>query len=212
MHITWHGQSCFRIQGKEAILITDPLGKNTGLKPLRTKADIVTISHNHPSHNNWEVIKESPKVIFGPGEYDIKKVNILGIPSFHDKKEGEKLGPNTIYLIEMDGIKICHLGDLGQKFSDAQLDQIDGVDILMVPVGETNLIDVKEAIEIINEIEPKIVIPMHYKVKGLKTKLSKLDKFCDEMGVKAKNVMPKLSIKLKDLPKEGQEVVILENQ
>lgn len=212
MHIIWHGQSCFKIQGKEAILITDPFGKETGLKPIRSHADIITISHNHPSHNNWQTIKDSPKIILGPGEYDIKKVNILGISSFHDKKEGGKFGLNTIYLIEMDGIRICHLGDLGHKLSDTQLDQIDGVDILMIPVGETNLISVREAIEIINEIEPKIVIPMHYKIPRLKAKLAKLEKFCNEMGVKAKNTIPKLTIKQKDLPKEEQEVIILEKQ
>lgn len=212
MHISWYGQSCFKILGKDVVLITDPPNKKIGINSPRTRADIVTISHNHISHNNTEQIKDKPKIIDTPGEFNVKGVNIYGIPTFHDKNEGQKLGPNNVFVIEIEKIKLCHLGDLGHKLSDSQLNMIDGIDILMVPVGETNLISMKEVIETINAIEPKIIIPMHYKIIGLKNKLSSLNKFCEEMSLKSKKAVPKLSIKYKDLPKTESEVVILSKQ
>ena len=109
MHISWHGQSCFKIQGREVILVTDPPNKKVGVNFPKIKADIVTVSHNHLSHNNADQIKDEPEVIDTPGEYNIKGVNIYGIASFHDKENGAKLGPNNIFVIEMDKIKICHL-------------------------------------------------------------------------------------------------------
>lgn len=212
MQISWYGQSCFKLQGKDIILITDPPDKSVGINSPRTRADIVTISHNHLSHNNLEKIKEEPKVINTPGEYNINGINIYGIASFHDKENGAKLGSNNIFVIEIDKIKICHLGDLGHKLSDSQVEAIDGVDILMIPVGETNLISVNEAIEIINTIEPKIIIPMHYNLRGLKNKLSPLSRFSEEMSLKSKKAIPKLSLKYKDLPTTESEVVILEKK
>ncbi|NQU99650.1 MAG: MBL fold metallo-hydrolase [Parcubacteria group bacterium] len=212
MRISWHGQSCFKLQGKDVILVTDPPSKEVGISSPRTKADIVTISHNHLSHNNVEKIKEEPEIIDTPGEYNIKGVNIYGISSFHDNEKGEKLGPNNIFVIEMEKIKVCHLGDLGHKLSDTQVEMIDGIDILMIPVGETNLISMKKVIEIINTIEPKIIIPMHYKVEGLENKLSPLSKFTDEMSLKSKKAIPKLVIKHKDLPTTESEVIILEKK
>ncbi len=112
MNITWYGQSCFKIQSKDTVLITDPFDKKIGLRPPFGAADIVTISHNHSDHNNFQVIKNDPFIIDGAGEYEIKKVRIKGINSYHDNQEGKELGQNTIYVIEMEGIKICHLGDL----------------------------------------------------------------------------------------------------
>lgn len=212
MHISWHGQSCFKIQGKDVILVTDPPNKKVGINSPRTKADVVTISHNHLSHNNLEKIKEKPKIINTPGEYNIKGINIYGILSFHDKHEGAKLGSNNIFVIEMDKIKICHLGDLGHKLSNTQIEMVDGVDILMIPVGEANLISIKEVVEIINAIEPKIIIPMHYSVEGLKNKLSPLSKFSKEMSLKSKKAIPKLVIKHKDLPTTESEIIILEKK
>lgn len=210
MHITWHGQSCFKIQGKEVTIITDPYHKEIGLKVPRFKGDIVTVSHRHISHDNTEAVKNDPKIVEGPGEYNIKGVNILGVETYHDAKDGADLGPNTVYVIEMEKIKICHLGDLGHKLTDVQTDRVDGVDILLVPVGETNLLSMKEIVETINAIEPKIVIPMHYKIPGLKTELSTIDKFCEEMSLKGSKAEPKLNIKYKNLPKTETETVILQ--
>jgi len=217
MNIIWYGQSCFKItastgKGSEgqAIIITDPFDKSIGLKPPRTKADIVTVSHQHRDHNNVGIIKDNPFIIDGPGEYEIKKVSIKGISSFHDKKQGALRGKNTIYVIEAEDIHLCHLGDLGHILEAGQLEQIGKIDILMIPVGGHYTISWNEADEVINQIEPKIVIPMHYKIPGLTINLDSVDKFCKEMGASSKKTIPKLSIKKKNLPQEEMEIVVME--
>jgi L-ascorbate metabolism protein UlaG (beta-lactamase superfamily) len=209
--ITWYGQSCFKIQSGETILVTDPFDKSIGLTPPRGQANIVTISHQHYDHNNLEALASSnPFVIDGPGEYEVKGVNITGFLTYHDQKEGKERGVNTTYLIEIEGIKICHLGDIGQdKLDNAQLELIDGVDILMIPVGGVYTVNGEEAADLINQIEPKIVIPMHYKIQGLAIKLEGLEEFLNEMGVTKKESVDKLTIKKKDLPEEDTQVVVM---
>lgn len=213
MNITWYGQSCFKIQSKDLVLITDPFDKKIGLRPPFGSADIVTISHNHDDHNNFQVIKNDPFIVDSVGEYEIKKVTIKGIDSCHDNQEGKEKGQNTIYKIEMEKIKICHLGDLGQNtLSNGQLEKIGQVDILFIPVGGIATIDWKSANTIISQIEPRIIIPMHYKIpegKGDLLKLDTVDKFCEERGVSSKEAVNKFSIKKKDLPQEGSETVIM---
>ncbi len=212
MEITFLGQSCFKIKGKNAILVTDPYDKNIGYKMPKTHADIVTVSHNHNDHNNVHAISDDPKVVDGPGEYEIKKVTIYGIASFHDKNQGKDQGKNTIYLIEMDGLRLCHLGDLGHNLTDLELEEIDGVDVLMIPVGGTSTIDAELASKIINEIEPNIVIPMHYKTSKTTLKdLDLIDKFCKEIGISKKQEEEKLVINHGKIPEE-MEVVILKSK
>ena len=210
MVITWYGQSCFKIQSGETVLFTDPFCKEIGLTPPRGAANIVTISHQHKDHNNYDALTGEPLVIKGPGEYETKGISIKGILSFHDNKEGKERGTNTIYVIEVEGIKICHLGDLGEeKLNDEQVEEINGVDILMIPVGGTFTINGEDAVEIINQIEPRIAIPMHYKIPGLSVKMDGVDVFLKEMGIGKKEVVDKLTIKKKDLPQEDMEVVVM---
>lgn len=210
MVITWYGQSCFKIQSGETVIFSDPFDKEIGLTPPRGQANIVTVSHQHHDHNNIGSLSEEPLIIDGPGEYEIKGVNIKGILSYHDDEEGKKLGTNTIYIIEAEGIKICHLGDLGQKkLTDEQLEKIDEIDILMTPVGGTWTIDGERAVDIINQIEPRLVIPMHYKIPGLNIKLENVEAFLKEMGASKKVAQDKLTIKKKDLPPEETEVVVM---
>lgn len=201
------GINCFKIQSKNAILITDPFGKETGLKPVRAKADVITISNNDLVHNYISGIQGNPFIIDCPGEYEIKGVFIQGII----KKDEKNAGKNIIYLIEMDDIRILHLGDLNTSLTEEDRDKFDGIDVLIIPVGEENTLKINKAVEIINQVEPKIVIPMHYNLPGLKLKdkLSSLSKFCEEMGISEKNKLDKLSLKKKDLPKEETEVYIL---
>lgn len=213
MNITWYGQSCFKIQSKDIVLITDPFDKKIGLRPPFGSADIVTVSHGHYDHNNFQVVKNNPFVVDGVGEYEIKKVRIKGINSYHDNQEGKEKGQNVIYTIEMEEIKLCHLGDFGQSaLNNGQLEKIGQVDILFIPVGGVFTIDWKSASAIISQIEPRIIIPMHYKVPGVKGELLKLDpvdKFCEERGVSSKEAVSKFSAKKKDLPQEGSETVVM---
>ena len=210
MIITWYGQSCFKIQSGETVLAVDPFDKSIGLTPPRFRADILAVTHDHYDHNNKESINGEPFLICGPGEYEIKGLEILGVESFHDDSEGAKRGKNTIYKIEMDEIRICHLGDLGQeKLTDKQLQTLGEIDILMVPVGGKYTIGAAESIAVINQIEPRIVIPMHYKIPGLKIDVAGLSEFLKEFGSKETKPEEKLTLKKKDLPQEEETKLIV---
>lgn len=216
MDIIHLGHSSFRIKWRNASLVTDPFSTEaTGLKfPKNLEADIVTVSHQHEDHNfvgngKWEAGSET-LIISGPGEYESKGVKILGIAGFHDSSAGEERGKNTIFKIAMDGVNICHLGDLGDKLESGTVDLLDGVDILLIPVGGIYTINAKTASEIITQLEPKIVIPMHYKVPGLRFDLEPLENFLTEMGKPDVKAIPKLSISKDKLPEET-EVIVLEN-
>lgn len=213
MIITWLGQSAFKLQDKISsdgiTVVTDPYGKETGLKMPSFEANIITISHDHADHNNVEVLKGSPFVIDCAGEYDTKGILIEGIDSYHDEEEGKLRGGNIIYRIEIDDISIVHLGDLGHVLSNEQLEKLVGTDILMVPVGGKFTLDAKKAVEVISQIEPRIVIPMHYKVDGLAYEdFDSIEKFIKEIGIEPSRE-EKLKITKKDLPQEEMELVIL---
>lgn len=209
MRITWHGHSCFKIVTKDTVIVTDPFSKDIGLKPIRCEADIVTVSHDHYDHNNTSSLRGSPFLINGPGEYEFKGVVIQGINSFHDEKQGKERGLNALFVMEAEDIRICHLGDLGQKeLTDKQIEFLGEIDILMIPVGGIYTIDSERAVAIINQIEPKIVIPMHYKIPNLTIKLQGVDAFLKEIGVE-KQVVDQLTIKKKDLSKEEMKVIII---
>jgi L-ascorbate metabolism protein UlaG (beta-lactamase superfamily) len=213
MTITWFGQSCFKIQSGDVTLVTDPYNPEVGFKLPRLTADIVTVSHDHYDHNNAAGVtgeNGAPFLISAPGEYEIKGVFVYGIPFWHDKNEGKDRGQSIAYRIEMEGISVAHLGDLGHTLSDEQVAELDGVDILLIPVGGKWTIGANEAVEIINEIEPRIVIPMHYKIPGLKVDVESADKFLKEMGASKAEKMAKLKISKKDLPQEEMKVILLE--
>lgn len=218
MNITWHGQACFQIscsqnKNNHLSIVIDPFEESfTGLKlPRKLEADIVMVTHNHADHNNIKRVSGSPFVINGPGEYDIKGAYMEGIPGFHDSSQGKERGVITIYTIEAEGMKLCHLGDLGQKeLSSEQVDKIGDVDILMLPVGGVYTIDAQEAVKIMSQIEPKLILPMHYKIPKLKIRLDPLDKFLKTIGIKKLELLPKLSIKAKDLPKEEVKIIALQ--
>jgi len=210
MKISWYGHACFKIISKGATIVTDPFSKDIGLNPPRCEADIVTISHDHYDHNNTSSLRGNPFIINTPGEYNLKNVSIFGIDSFHDNKQGKERGLNTIYVIETEDMRICHLGDLGQnELYNEQLDKIGEVDILMIPVGGVYTINSDKAVGIINQIEPSIVIPMHFSLPKLKIKLHSVDEFLKEMGIKEKKPIEHLVIKKNDLSKEETKVILM---
>ncbi|PIQ74267.1 MAG: lactamase [Candidatus Portnoybacteria bacterium CG_4_8_14_3_um_filter_44_10] len=209
MVINWYGQSCFKIIANALTIVTDPFAKNIGLRPPAFAADIVCVSHQHEDHNNISAIGGEPFIVDGPGEYEIKGISILGVESFHDQKQGQERGLNTIYLIESEEIRLCHLGDFGQeKLSDEQLEALGGVDILFVPVGGKTTIDASTAAALVNQLEPKLVVPMHYKLPDLKVELDSADKFLKELGAPSKELVDKITVKKKLLP-ESTEVVMM---
>lgn len=217
MQIQWYGQSCFKFQSGDVTVIIDPFDKKIGLTPPRGKTDIILSSHNHSDHNNIDGF-ENAFIINTPGEYEIKNIIIKGVSSFHDDVKGENNGVNTIFTLDIEGVKICHLGDLGQKeLTPEQVDAIGNIDILMVPIGGEYEIDGKKAEtldadsskKIINQIEPRIVIPMHYQIKGMEIKMDSPDKFFKSVGLSEKDAVSKFSIKKKDLPQQEEAQYVI---
>ena len=213
MDITYLGHASFRIRGKSTVVVTDPYSPDVGLKfPKHIEADIVTVSHDHGDHNCVSQVEGSPFVIKGPGEYEIKGVGVVGFSTFHDEQKGELRGRNTMYRIEIDGISIVHLGDLGHMLSNDDIEALDGVNVLLVPVGGLHTIDATRASQIVNEIEPSIVIPMHYGRPELNQKifgqLLPLATFLKEVGKEDLVPVPKLNISKDKLPAETQVVVL----
>lgn len=202
------GHSSFKLRGKTVTLVTDPFDSAfTGLKfPKHTACDIVTVSHHHKDHNEITQLDGDPFVVDGAGEYDIKGVDIIAFGTEHGGGEEEK---NIVYRIEMDEVTLVHLGDIGRQLTAAEIDLLDGVDILFVPVGGTYTIDALQAKKIIADIEPAIVIPMHYSRPGLSFKdLSPVSVFLKEMEKEQVVAQPKLSISKAKIPEEMQVVVL----
>ncbi len=209
MEIDWFGHACFRLRGREGTVITDPYSKEIGLSFPRPRGDVVTISHDHPGHSYVDGVKGEPRVVNGPGEYEIKSIFITGVPTAHDKRGGRDRGKNTVYTIEMDGLTICHLGDLGHVPTQPQAEAFGNVNILLVPVGGVSTINASEAAEIVSLLEPQVVIPMHFQLPDLAFKLDPPAKFFKEMGVKAPEAVPSFKVTKDSLPQETQ-VVLLE--
>ena len=211
MVLTWLGHSCFRLEGKDVSLLIDPFSKEIGLRAPRIKDNLILVTHKHYDHANLEGLEGETMVIDGPGEYESRGVYVHGIPSFHDNSGGSERGLNTIYVIKLEEVTICHLGDFGQeKLDDQQLDLIGNVDVLLVPVGGKYTIGYKEAAAIVGQIEPKMIVPMHYKIPDLKIEgLDGVDKFLKEIGLTPEKV-DKLKITPKTLPQEEIKLVTFE--
>ncbi|CAN5667477.1 MAG: MBL fold metallo-hydrolase [Chloroflexia bacterium] len=207
--IKWFGHACFRLRSREATIITDPVPRTLGYKVDKQRADIVTLSHDHPGHTATEIISGEFKVVQAPGEYEMNEVFITGIRTYHDNKRGAERGRNTIYIIEIENITICHLGDLGHTLSVEQVEALTAVDILIVPIGGGPVLDADKAAEVVGQIEPKIVIPMQYRNPLGDHDRADLERFLKEMAVHDVAPLDKLTVKPSDL-REMTEVVVLE--
>ena len=208
MDITWYGHSCFRLSDRGVTIVTDPPSDDLGYDRPRIRADVVTISHEHPGHNNRVGFRGGPKFFDGPGEYEVKDVFITGIATYHDGRNGSVRGRNTVFLFEFDGLTVCHLGDLGHVPSQSEVEALSAVDVLLIPVGGLHTIDASKASEVISLIEPLLVIPMHYSTKVEKAKLDTVTKFLKEMGVAPMPPQPELKVSKSSLPEDTQVVVL----
>lgn len=210
MVISWFGHSCFRLESKDASLLLDRFSPQIGLRPPKIKDDIVLVSHDHYDHNNVQDLPGESFLIKGPGEYEVKGIFIKGIQSYHDKTQGKERGSNTIYLMNIEEMIIAHMGDFGQEsLSEDQLNLLGNVDVLLIPVGGVYTINYKEAVEAINQIEPKVVIPMHYKISGLNLEIDGPEKFLKEMGVTPEKAEKSYRIQKKNLPQEEMKLVVI---
>ena len=207
--ISWLGHSCFIIKGRDATILTDPYDESIGYSLGKPTANIVTCSHPHPGHGFTSGVDGVAKVVRGPGEYEICGVLITGISTFHDTEGGAERGKNTAYLIEMDEVTLCHLGDLGHPLSSGQVEDMSSVEVLLVPVGGVSTIDAATAAETVRQLQPRIVIPMHFQTEALRFKLDPVDSFLKEMGIKANlAAQRRLSITKTSLPDETHVVLL----
>ena len=209
MDIFWYGQSCFRLRGRGVAVVMDPYGPDIGLTLPRLVANMVTVSHEHADHSNVKGVRRGAYIVQGPGEYEVGGVFCIGVPTFHDAKEGKERGRNTAYVIEMEGVTVCHLGDIGHLPTQEQVEQLDGIDVLMVPVGGRTVLGASKAAEVVAMLEPAIVIPMHYRIPGLEPKMDGVARFLREMAVEAPDPVESLRVTKTQLPQETR-VVLLE--
>lgn len=213
MEIKSLGHSCLQVTGRKVSVVIDPYQSGKlGYNFPKVSADIVISTHGHDDHNNTKGVSGGPFVIDTAGEYEVKGVHVYGVRSWHDDEGGIKRGENIVYLIQIDGLNLVHLGDLGHKLESEQVEELNTVDILMIPTGGTYTINAETATEVLAQLEPYIVIPMHYQTKkltGLTQKLDGVEKFLDAMGVE--NVRKVSSLKIKnrgELPQETEVVVL----
>ena len=216
MDITYLGHSGFKLRGKSAGAVTDPFGGEIGFAFPQVSADIVTVSHSHPDHAASAKVqgtsrRPQPFVISAPGEYEILGISVRAIPVFHDDQQGKLRGKNLIMIITIDGVHLVHLGDLGHPLTESQVEDIGPVDVLMVPVGGVFTIGPQAAASVVENLDPSIVIPMHYRTEkhsDVFKELSTLSDFLKAMGIESKQSREKLTVAASNLPEETEVVVL----
>jgi L-ascorbate metabolism protein UlaG (beta-lactamase superfamily) len=210
MEIKWYGLSCFRLSERGmASVITDPYDhKVAGLEALKLRGEIVTVSHDAPGHNYVSAVKGHNRVITGPGEFEIGGVFITGVQTNHISKGSPKERRNTLYVFDYDGITVAHLGDIQKVPSQTDIENLGGVNVVLVPVGGGGSLNAAKAAEIVSLLEPGIVIPMHYQLPESNLELSPLSRFLKEMGVGNIEPVPSLKVTGSSVPTESHVVVL----
>jgi L-ascorbate metabolism protein UlaG (beta-lactamase superfamily) len=210
MEITWYGHSCFRMTERGlATVVTDPYDSDSvGYEALKLKADIVTSSHDAPGHNFLSAVKGYSHAITGPGEFEIGSVFITGVQTDASSKKTTDKPRNTLYVFDYMGINVAHLGDLRSVPSQAEIEALGTVHVVLVPVGSGGGLNAAKAAEMVSLLEPNIVIPMHYHTPATKVPLDRLDKFLKEMGLHDAEAVPSLKISRSGLPDETKVVVL----
>ena len=210
MEINWYGHSCFRLSERGmASVVTDPYdSKVIGYESLKLKADIVTVSHDSPGHNHTSAVKGDPRVISGPGEYEIGEVFITGIQTDGGGKKDSSEIKNTLYVFDYYGLTIAHMGDMSRVPTQSEVEDLGPVNILLLPIGAGGSLNAAKAAELVSLLEPNIVIPMHYATEASKAELEPLSKFIKEMGLAAYETVPFLKVTKSSLPEETKVYVL----
>ncbi|MEI7749948.1 MAG: MBL fold metallo-hydrolase [Candidatus Moraniibacteriota bacterium] len=217
MNIQYYGDYCFKITTKpggratdDIVIWTDLPGKKTGIRSPFGHADIVLLSHIDPTDESLSGLKGDPVIVHTPGEYAADGVGILGFPTFRDAEGGVTRGQNTVYVFDSEEIRIAFLGALGHELDSTTIGKIGDVDILFVPIGGGDAILTKKVDELIHAIEPKIAIPMHYKMDGVEIDAASQEEFVRETNCKVGEELPKLTFKKKDLDGKTMEITFLQ--
>ncbi|MFA6198029.1 MAG: MBL fold metallo-hydrolase [Patescibacteria group bacterium] len=200
MYLTWLGLNSFKIQTSDCTLFTDPYGIVSGLKFPRSQADVVTVSQpENPLANNLDGVSGTPYRIVSPGEYEVKKIFIRGIAD----------AGVTLFYFEVENVSIAHIAALKHPLTSEQLETFEDVDVLLVPAGNPKAVEVDQAVKLISQIEPRLVVPMFYKIPGLKSPAEPLQPFLKAMGGQTPESLPKLKLIKRDLPQSETKVVVL---
>ena len=207
MEITWLGHSCFRLRAGELAVVTDPFPESIGLRMGQPQALAVTVSQRHANHNHWQDVAGDPKVLRGPGEYELSGIYITGLMTSRGEGDPEDKR-NTAYLIEMENLRLCHLGDVSRVLSTGQVEELTPVDVLFLPAGGSCTVEIPEAIQMVRELSPRVVIPMHYGLPGLSVELGGLDALLREMGLRDVQPQARFSVTTSNLPPEMRVVVL----
>lgn len=214
MDINWYGLSCFRIREGGVTIICDPYEKSVGMALPKARADIVTVSHDRPGHSAADRVMGEPKVLRGPGEYELKNTFITGLTTYHRKPKEGKSERNVAYFFEFGDLTVGHLGDIGEVPTQSEIEQLNvrDIDVLFVPVGGGDTLDPRRAVEVVGMLEPKVVIPMHYRHDGLSNDLAEslepVERFLKELGVTAPESQDTLKISKSNLPEETQVMLL----
>jgi len=207
--IKWLGHASFLLRAESGVaLVMDPYNDTIGYKLPYPTADVVTVSHDHRDHGYVEGVRGNPQAVRTPGEHQVKGIRITGVATYHDEAGGRQRGPNVVYVISMDDVTICHLGDLGHPLSKEQVQALGDVDVLMMPVGGTYTIDARQAADLTRQVKPRIVVPMHYKTPALNFPLAPVDDFLRAMGVSKPAPQPLLAVRKSALPAQTQVVLL----
>lgn len=209
VEIIWYGMSCFRfVERGLATVVTDPFDSSVGLPAPKLRADVITVSHDAPGHNNLAAVKGERRIVQGPGEFEIGGVFITGIAMNAPAGKGSNGRPNTLYVFDYDGLTVAHLGDLAYVPSQSEIEGLGSVDVALVPVGGGSALQPTQAVEVISLIEPRLVVPMHYKTGKETLKLGPVSRFLSEMGTSQGQTVDTLKVAKSGLSEETQVIVL----
>ena len=207
MDITWLGHSCFRIDGRGVSILTDPFPPGLGLPPYRETPSIVTVSNSHPNHSYTDGAQGNPRLLTRPGQYEISGAYIQAFRT--SLREGDILVPrNTVFLMKIEDIVVCHLGDLGAVPTSKLMEELSQAQVLLIPAGGGCTIEVAQVVEIVHLIQPRVVIPMHYQIAGAATEMGSVDAFLGEMGARESQPVARLSLSATSLPADTRVVLM----
>jgi len=212
MEVTYFGLNAVRLRGREATVMIDPYEPKLGLSPVRLNVQIVIFTHEDQTHFSLQGLAGDPHLLTGAGEFEIKGVAMQGTQTYHDARKGAERGKNFCNTIEIDDIRCLHLGHLGHTLSEAQLESIGSkIDILFIPIGGGSHLNSAQATEIVNQIEPKYVVPIAYRLPGLTLLAQNLDgveTFAKEMGATDLTPQPKLSLTVSPTVEETKLILL----
>ncbi len=206
MQFSWHGLACIRLQTKETTILADPFGPNLGLSAPRIQADILLFADS-ANPQREQAMKGHGFIIHGPGEYEVGGVHIVGLGL--EQEAGKEKELHTVYVVSAEGLTVGFLGGLRRPMTEQELDEIQDIDVLFVPVGGKTVVNAEQALEMVSEVEPRVVVPYYFRTPGLKTALEPVDAFTKQVGKKDIVAEEKFKITKKELPESDMQVVVL---